>query len=166
VPPGSSFRSRRAPGRLTMRFIEQISPRATTPTLSPLTVTRSPRHTPAERRTTHEAGLLAPGSPLSSAFPRPLASVAYWTIARRLQLRGQPRFHIRVPFHPFREPRAELNANGFGQIRSIRMAERGFCEPRCPQNSGISSLDEGPDRSTGTIRRIRMARKSTRESAA
>ena len=93
--------------------------------LSPLAVTRSAWHTPAERRTTARGR--SPGSRVIAfaRLPKDPASVTYWTVAHRLQLRGQPRFHIRVPFDPFREPRVELNANGLGQIRSIGVAGKG-----------------------------------------
>lgn len=51
-----------------------------------------------------EAGLLARGSTLLSVFPR-LASVTFWTIARRLQLRGQLRLQHRS------QPNSLLAAN-------------------------------------------------------
>jgi hypothetical protein len=48
-----------------------------------------------------EAGFLASGSTLASTFPRLLklevVSVVFWTLAHRLQLRGQPRRWHRVP---------------------------------------------------------------------
>jgi hypothetical protein len=41
---------------------------------------------------------MASGSWFPSSFPRLWASVGSWTFARRLQLRGQPRFHTAFRF--------------------------------------------------------------------
>jgi len=53
----------------------------------------------------------SPGSRVVAfvTFPRPAASVDALTFARRLQLRGQPRFHTAFQFNPFREPYASAH---------------------------------------------------------
>jgi hypothetical protein len=53
---------------------------------------------PATRRR-REEGLLASGSQLAFSFPRPHASVGQCTLARRLQLRGQPRNYTAFRFN-------------------------------------------------------------------
>src|SRR5882757_4847196 len=63
-------------------------------TVSPAVIS-APRPVTGRRR---EAGFLASGSWLPSSFPRLWASVDPWTFARRLQLRGQPRFHTAFRF--------------------------------------------------------------------
>src|SRR5438876_9543973 len=76
-------------------------------------------------QTGSKASVLAAGS-LRSPPSRGLdASVDSLTFARRLQLRGQPRFHTAFQFNPFwgtlRERRIILITSG----RSIRLAARG-----------------------------------------
>ena len=63
-------------------------------TVSPAVIS-APRPVTGRRR---EAGVLASGSSLASSFPKQLASVDLWTFARRLQLRGQPRFQTAFRF--------------------------------------------------------------------
>src|ERR1700722_9071577 len=58
-------------------------------------VPSAPRLATRRRR---EEGLLAPGSQLAFSFPRPEASVDQCTLARRLQLRGQPRNYTAFRF--------------------------------------------------------------------
>ena len=64
-----------------------------------------------------KAGLLAPGSSLASAFPR-LSPSGTWMVARRLQLRGQPRSSTAFPFTSHT---GTLRAAGTGVADSIRL---------------------------------------------
>src|ERR1700724_962665 len=59
-------------------------------------VPSAPRLATRRRR---EEGLLASGSQLAFSFPRPHASVGQCTLARRLQLRGQPRNYTAFRFN-------------------------------------------------------------------
>ena len=63
------------------------------------------------------AGLLARGSGRRSTFPAPLGGpVVPWIAARRLQLRGQPRFRTGFPFHPFVKKGHQRRGHGRSRV--------------------------------------------------
>src|ERR1700744_4483652 len=69
-----------------------------------------PAH-PAGNRTTREAGLLAPGSNAFVRLPKALRPQWYLDDRSPVTVAGTAAVSNRVPLNPFREPRANLNAN-------------------------------------------------------
>ena len=123
--------------RRARRYLRQRSRHRELPPLAPYRFTvrcdrsgniRTPR--PMRSRVTAAvAGLLARGSSPPTTFPRAAFSVALWSEARRLQLRGQPRHcatsaRTAFPFDPLREPPPTILSSENNSVNILDRCDR------------------------------------------